>query len=83
MSPNKVVNSRDPHKVLTKEDKWNTGNQLAKLWCNAIQDLPPSAFDSQINLMKKMIDIAKANQVIVFGKKNVSFEFTQDAYYVF
>ena len=69
MSPIKVVNSRDPRKVLTKEDKWNTGNQLAKLWCNAIQDLPPSAFDSQINLMKKMIDIAKANQVIIFGKK--------------
>lgn len=67
VSPKAIENSTRPRKIITSDDMWNIGNQLAKQWCDAIQNLSLPAFNGQINLLKRMIEGAKKNEVVVFG----------------
>jgi hypothetical protein len=39
VSPKAIENSRQPRKIITSDDMWNIGNQLAKQWCDAIPNL--------------------------------------------
>jgi hypothetical protein len=62
---------------------WNIGNQLAKQWCDAIPNLSLPAFNGQINLLKRMIEGAKKNEIVVFGNLFLNFILSKNLRYQF